>query len=119
MLARDPASYTRRVAVAVYSRADTHLAKAVVEGLEVRGWSVFWDRNIVAGTTWDDVLDHELHVCRCVVVLWSASAISSGYVKAEAAAGFERGILVPASLDDAAALRFWLSRDRSTAAVDR
>jgi formylglycine-generating enzyme required for sulfatase activity len=60
---------------------------------------VFWDRRIIAGTSWDEVVERELQACRCVVVLWSAASITSRWVKTEARFALERSALVPASLD--------------------
>jgi TPR repeat protein len=53
-----------------------------------------------AGKRFDDFLDEQLQAARCVVVLWSRGSIHSPWVKDEAAVGRERGILVPARLDD-------------------
>lgn len=83
-----------------YAREDDARAAAVARVLGELGWSVFWDRKVVPGTTWDDVLQQELTVASCVVVLWSRASVKSQWVRTEASHGHKRGILVPARLDD-------------------
>lgn len=83
-----------------YLREDIDAAELLAGALEAHGWSVFWDRRIPAGRRFDDFLDEQLQAARCVVVLWSHRSILSPWVRDEAAVGRERGILVPANLDD-------------------
>ncbi len=71
----------------------------LVEVLQRKGWSVFWDRTIPPGTTWEHVIEAELSGAQCVIVLWSGHSIQSDWVKTEAAEAKDRGILVPATLD--------------------
>jgi hypothetical protein len=61
---------------------------------------VWWDRRIIAGQTFDQVIEHELETAKCVVVLWSKDSIVSEWVRNEAAAAAERGVLVPALIDN-------------------
>jgi hypothetical protein len=82
-----------------YAREDEARAAVVARVLGELGWSVFWDRRIVAGTSWDEVVERELQDCRCVVVLWSAASIASRWVKTEARFALQRDTLVPANLD--------------------
>jgi formylglycine-generating enzyme required for sulfatase activity len=82
-----------------YAREDEARAAVVARVLGELGWSVFWDRRIIAGTSWDEVVERELQACRCVVVLWSAASIGSRWVKTEARFALERSALVPANLD--------------------
>jgi hypothetical protein len=59
---------------------------------------VWWDRHIPAGKTFDEVIQEKVAAARCVVVLWSKNSIESKWVKIEAHAGSNRGILIPAAL---------------------
>jgi len=68
--------------------------------LHQKGWSVWWDRTILPGKTWDQVIEKALADARCVIVLWSRASIRSDWVRTEAEEAKERGILVPALLDD-------------------
>lgn len=63
-----------------YTHSDESAAKALANALAEHGWSVFWDRTIPVGKTWDQVLESELTVARCVVVLWSSASVSSDWV---------------------------------------
>jgi hypothetical protein len=83
-----------------YAREDAETAAELSRLFEHVGLSVFWDRSIVAGTPWGDVVEHELKACKCVVVLWSAASVTSRWVKTEARYALERNRLVPAILDD-------------------
>ncbi|MFH0341304.1 MAG: TIR domain-containing protein [Chromatiales bacterium] len=82
-----------------YASEDRNRARKLASALEARGWSVWWDRKIIAGQTFDQVIEHELNTAKSVVVLWSKDSISSEWVKNEAAGGAERGVLVPALID--------------------
>lgn len=83
-----------------YASEDRDRAHSLATALEARGWSVWWDRKIVAGQTYDQVIEHELETAKCVVVLWSKDSIVSEWVKNEAAVAAERGVLVPALIDN-------------------
>ena len=83
-----------------YASADTERAEDIAHILEQKGLSVWWDRNIPPGKTWDQVLGEALRKARCVVVLWTKNSIDSDWVKDEAARGRQRGVLVPALLED-------------------
>jgi hypothetical protein len=83
-----------------YSRADRSRVKPLVDELLRRGWSVWWDQAIRAGKNWDQVIEAALTEARCVIVLWSRDSVKSDPVLTEAHKAKERGILVPARLDN-------------------
>ena len=83
-----------------YANADRPRVGPLVEALEQRGWSVWWDRTILPGKTWDKAIEAALAESRCVVVLWSQDSIQSDWVKAEAEEARRRGTLIPALLDN-------------------
>jgi hypothetical protein len=80
-----------------YERNDRSAAEAIAAGLEAHGWSVWFDRELVAGQNWDEIIERELEASRCLVVLWSSTSVKSRWVRNEARRGVER--LVPATLD--------------------
>jgi hypothetical protein len=82
-----------------YASEDREQARKLASVLETHGWSVWWDRKIKAGQTFDQIIEHELEIAKSVVVLWSKDSVSSEWVKNEAATGAERGVLVPALID--------------------
>jgi hypothetical protein len=83
-----------------YASQDRPRAQELAETLSRYGWSVWWDRQIPPGKTFDQVIEEELNVARCVVVLWSQESVLSRWVKTEASTAAQRDILVPALIDD-------------------
>src|SRR3954454_23558985 len=79
-----------------YAREDYGIAQRVAEALSTIKCSVWWDRDIIAGQEFDEVIERELDLARCVIVLWSSYSVSSRWVRNEAASAAERGVLVPA-----------------------
>lgn len=83
-----------------YASEDRERAHKMASALEARGWTTWWDRKLIVGQSYDQVIEQELEIAKSVVVLWSKEAILSEWVKNEAAVAAERGILVPALIDD-------------------
>src|SRR5512145_1163118 len=83
-----------------YANEDRDRAARLADALGERGWSVWWDRRIIAGQAFDHAIERELESAKCVVVLWSKHSVASEWVKNEAAVAAERGVLVPASIDN-------------------
>lgn len=79
-----------------YAHEDVGVAQSISKRIGHENWSVFWDREIPVGFTWDDIVEQALDAAKCVVVLWSPAARNSEWVRIEAADGAERGILTPA-----------------------
>lgn len=86
--------------VIVYARADHAAAAALAAVLETRGWTVWWDRHVHPGGSFDEVIDQAIARARCAVVLWSSASVASPRVRREASAALARGILVPALIED-------------------
>jgi TIR domain len=82
-----------------YAAEDRDRAAKLSTALIELGWSVWWDRRIIAGQSFDQVIEQELDAAKSVVVLWSKHSIESEWVKNEAAAAAERDVLVPAAID--------------------
>jgi len=82
-----------------YSNEDRERAATLARSLEAAGWSVWWDRKIIAGHAFDETIERELETAKSVVVLWSKSSVTSEWVKNEAAAAAERDVLVPAVIE--------------------
>jgi len=83
-----------------YSRKDQAKAELLAEFLESHGYSVWWDRYIPPGKTFDEAISMALDNTKCVIVLWSNSSVKSNWVKEEASVGMQRNILVPVLIDD-------------------
>lgn len=82
-----------------YASEDKPRVSKIATAVEACDWSVWWDRKIIAGHTFDEVIERELEAAKSVVVLWSKDSISSEWVKNEASVAADRGILVPAMID--------------------
>jgi hypothetical protein len=83
-----------------YESTDQPRAKTVAAALEQEGWSVWWDRKIPPGKSFDEVIEYAIDRAQCVVVLWSKAAVASRWVRLEASEGANRGILVPVLIED-------------------
>lgn len=85
-----------------YAAEDRDKTQRLAAALEDQGWSVWWDRKILAGESFSGAIQREIDGSRCVVVLWSNSSVESQWVELEAARGNEQGKLVPALIEDVA-----------------
>jgi hypothetical protein len=83
-----------------YASEDLPRVGLLIRALERPGWSVWWDRTILPGRTFDQVIEEALDAAHCVVVVWSQHSVNSDWVKTEAAEGARRRILVPVLLDE-------------------
>ncbi|NTU54054.1 MAG: toll/interleukin-1 receptor domain-containing protein, partial [Chlorobiaceae bacterium] len=82
-----------------YAHEDKERVRPIVDQLERRGWSLFWDDRIFAGERWDKVIGENLEYSRCVVVVWSQVSITKEWVSEEAMRVKEKNILVPVRID--------------------
>jgi TIR domain len=83
-----------------YASADKAKAELLAKAFSQQGWSVWWDRQIPPGKSFDEVIEQALSSARCVIVFWSKDSVSSRWVKTEAAEAAAKGILVPALIDN-------------------
>ena len=82
-----------------YARADEPRAKGVAEVLRAGGYRVWRDDELPAHRAYVEVIEERLKSANAVVVLWSAEAAKSEWVRAEADTGRHLGTLVQATLD--------------------
>src|SRR4029077_18952005 len=83
-----------------YARSDRSVAAEVARSLEHAGFSVWWDREIRAGTDFAAEIEREIAAARTVVVLWSDASQQSQWVRDEGAYGRDRRKLIPICLGD-------------------
>jgi|GEM_PF-601854 len=86
-----------------YSRDDLATVEKLAAALETAGHDVWWDKRIQGGSVYEKDIEEALHGAEAVVVAWSRSSASSGWVKDEAAHGRDTGKLIPICLKDGAA----------------
>jgi DNA-binding response OmpR family regulator len=84
-----------------YSRQDSAKIETLAATLQRAGWSVWWDRQIRAGSSFDKAIEQALTNARAVIVAWSRHSVGSDWVRAEAAYALESNKLIPIRLDDA------------------
>lgn len=84
-----------------YSRVDRAKAQVIAKNLEAEGFSVWWDKVLRAGQTYDEVTEGMLRNAKAVVVLWSQTSVKSKWVRAEATLGERSSAVVPAMIEDA------------------
>jgi adenylate cyclase len=82
-----------------YARPDEGQAERVAEALRASGYHVWRDDELPAHRAYADVIEERLRSAKAVVVLWSAEAAKSQWVRAEADAARSAGTLVQASID--------------------
>ena len=83
-----------------YARADEAVARRVAARLEEAGHEVWWDQHLPAHQAYADVIERQLRAAKAVVVLWSAQAAKSQWVRAEADVARAAGTLVQARIDE-------------------
>ena len=83
-----------------YANEDTDFARRLADAFEIRGWSVWWDKQIPPGMDYAQVIESAVNAAQCVVVLWSKHSIQSRWVQTEAAAGADRHIIATVIVDE-------------------
>jgi adenylate cyclase len=82
-----------------YARGDEQTAARVSQFLGDAGYQVWRDDQLPAHRAYSEVIEERLKGAKAVIVLWSAEAARSQWVRAEADAARVAGTLVQASLD--------------------
>ena len=83
-----------------YARPDEPHAGRVADALRAKGYTVWRDDQLPAHRAYSDEIEERIKAAKAVVVLWSAHAAKSQWVRAEAEAARTAGTLVQARLDD-------------------
>src|SRR4051794_8530191 len=82
-----------------YARPDEALASEIADGLREAGYEVWRDDELPAHRAYADVIEERIKGAKAVVVLWSAEAAKSQWVRAEADTARSALTLVQATLD--------------------
>jgi adenylate cyclase len=85
-----------------YARSTADQAQAIAEALRELGYGVWRDDEIPANRAYADVIAERLASAKAVVVIWSAEAVRSEWVRSEAEKARAGRKLVQLSLDGAA-----------------
>ena len=82
-----------------YARSDEDLAADIADGLREAGYEVWRDDELPAHRAYAEVIEERIKGASAVVVLWSAEACKSQWVRAEADTARSSLTLVQATLD--------------------
>src|SRR5471030_417622 len=84
-----------------YARSTESEARQIADALRVLGYGVWRDDELPAHRAYSEVIEERLKAAKAVVAVWSAEAVKSHWVRAEANAALEAGTLVQLSVDGA------------------
>jgi adenylate cyclase len=82
-----------------YARSTASHAHQVADALRALGYGVWRDDELPAHRAYAEVIEEQLRAAKVVVVIWSAEAAKSHWVRAEADAARASGALVQLSVD--------------------
>jgi hypothetical protein len=82
-----------------YARSTEGQAQQIAKALRELGYNVWRDDDLPAHRDYTTVIEEHLHAAKAVVVAWSAEAVKSRWVCAEADVAHEAGVLVQLTLD--------------------
>src|SRR5579862_5288491 len=84
-----------------YARSTETQARQVAEALRGLGYNIWRDDELPAHRAYTEVIEERLRAAKAVVVIWSAEAVKSQWVRAEADIAREAGTLVQLRVDGA------------------
>jgi adenylate cyclase len=82
-----------------YARSDEDVAKEIADGLREEGYEVWRDDELPAHRAYAEIIEERIRGAAAVVVLWSAEAAKSQWVRAEADTARAANTLIQATLD--------------------
>jgi adenylate cyclase len=84
-----------------YARSTEQMAQQIVDALRAQGFSVWWDDQLPVHRVYGEVIEERLGAARAALVIWSAEAARSEWVRSEANRAREHYKLVQVSMDGA------------------
>lgn len=83
-----------------YSHQNRAFAARLADILAAHRLSVWWDRDLVAGTEFAGVIEAQLDAARVVLTLWSGDSVRSAFVRDESARALRAAKLLPLRIED-------------------
>lgn len=83
-----------------YKREERPRVEAIAGALRDLKFNVWFDARLVSGRAFDDEINLQIRTARAVLVCWSAAAVGSEWVRAEATIGRQRGVLRACMLEN-------------------
>lgn len=78
-----------------YSSKDVEWVAVLAQALTDCGYSVWWDQELRVGENYHKAIEKALKSARCVITVWSPTAVESEWVVAESNHAKDRRVLVP------------------------
>lgn len=82
-----------------YAREDRERVGRIAQALEMRGVTVWFDDELLAGEAYSRRIQDELERAQCVLVVWSKRSVESRWVLDEARFALESSRVVPVFID--------------------
>ena len=82
-----------------YARGDQKIAEAVAEQLADAGFTTWWDSELLPHNRFATTIEEEIRAASAVIVIWSAKAAASPWVRAEAELARGRDKLIQVVVD--------------------
>jgi hypothetical protein len=82
-----------------YAREDRATAQRLAQALEERGFSVWWDWDLIGGANYRSKIRDVIAEAKKAIVVWSRHSVTSGFVIDEASEARKLGKLIPVSID--------------------
>src|ERR1700751_5401726 len=83
-----------------YAKKGHSQADQLAQELQAKGFSVWYDTNLVPGDSFRDVIVSKLAQAKAAIVIWDQSSVKSDWVCSEADRARERRILIPVRTED-------------------
>ncbi len=83
-----------------YSRSDQAMVAMLARAVEAAGYKVWWDAELPPHQSYGDVITDKIAEAKAAIVVWSASAVKSEWVRAEADMARNQRKLIQTALDN-------------------
>lgn len=83
-----------------YSRSDQPMVAMLARAVEAAGYQVWWDAELPPHQSYGDVITEKVASAKAAIVVWSASAAKSEWVRAEADMARNQRKLIQTAIDD-------------------
>lgn len=83
-----------------YAQQDRARVKYLVDALTKEQFKVWWDLEVCAGASFDEIIEKNLKHARCVLVIWSTYSVKSRWVRAESSWARDHNRLVSIRIDE-------------------
>jgi len=83
-----------------YCRDDFNHVNIIANKLQNKGFSIWWDKKIDPGKSFDEIIVKQINSAKCVLVFWSKRSVHSDWVKDEAEVAKNKKNLIPVLIEE-------------------